>query len=151
MKIVQKFQAFDGVEFNSEADCRAYEKRNAHQRLVGLSIDQVEAALSGADAELADAIEILGAKIGRDRREKGDLKRVRGAKGASVIESLITHTSLSYDDVCRVVATQNVDANNRDEVAKVIAEMERQALPDAFSETASADEGNAGNDQDEAA
>ena len=116
MKIVQKFQAFDGVEFNSEADCRAYEKRNAHQRLVGLSIDQVEAALSGADAELADAIEILGAKIARDRRERGEMKRQRGASAETA------HAAEIRDAEGRVVksmggADDAAAGNDQDEAA----------------------------------
>ena len=80
MKTRMVYEAFDGTPFNTEAECRAHEKRFAHGRLVGLTVDQLEAALSGVDAELADAIEVVGAKIGRDRRERGEMKRERSSK-----------------------------------------------------------------------
>lgn len=77
MKIVTKYVAFDGCPFNSEAECRAYEAKLAHVRLVNLTIEQVEAALDGSDSDLADCIEQIGARIGRARRERGDLRRHR--------------------------------------------------------------------------
>lgn len=75
MKMVTKYVAFDGVEFLSEVECKNYEAKLSHVRIVGLSIEAVEAALSGADAGLADAIELLGAKLARARRDRGELKR----------------------------------------------------------------------------
>lgn len=75
--MLTKYVAFDGVSFNSEAECRAYEAKLAHVRLVNLTIEQIEAALSGTDPDLADAIEQIGTRIGRARRERGDLRRER--------------------------------------------------------------------------
>lgn len=77
MKRVEKYQAFDGVEFYSEVECRAYERRFAHARLAGLSIEQVEAALSRADPELADAIEQVGSRIARARLDAGEKRHER--------------------------------------------------------------------------
>jgi hypothetical protein len=82
MRILTKYAAFDGVEFYSEAECKAYEKKLAHHRLVGLTIEQIEAALSGSDSDLADAIEQIGVRIGNARRERGELRRQRKAKDA---------------------------------------------------------------------
>lgn len=74
MKQVTRWEAFDGVPFPTESECRAYEKKCAHIRLVGLSIEQVEAALSRADLELADAIEVVGSRISRARLDAGERK-----------------------------------------------------------------------------
>ena len=78
----EQWIAFDGVPFPfdpateaaAKASCRAYEKRLAHVRLVGLTIEQVEAALSRADPELADAIEVVGSRIARARLDAGEQK-----------------------------------------------------------------------------
>lgn len=82
MKRVEKWQAFDGVEFYNEAECKGYEVKLAHIRLINLNVEQIEAALGGLDPDLADAIEQIGARIGRARRERGELKRERGHKAA---------------------------------------------------------------------
>lgn len=81
--VTEQWIAFDGVPFPigaageaaAESACRAYEAKLAHVRLVDLKIEQIEAALSGSDPDLADAIEQIGARIGRARRERGELKR----------------------------------------------------------------------------
>jgi hypothetical protein len=83
MKIETKYVAFDGFPFQTEAECRAYESKLSHVRLAGMTIEQVEAALNGSDPELADAIEQVGTRLARDRRERGDLKRQRAPKGHS--------------------------------------------------------------------
>lgn len=46
-------------------------------RLVGLTIEQVEAALSRADPELADAIEQVGSRIARARLDAGEKRHER--------------------------------------------------------------------------
>ena len=51
----------------AEAECRAYERRLAHIRMVGLKIEDVEAALTRADLDLADAIEEVARRIKRVR------------------------------------------------------------------------------------
>lgn len=85
--VTEQWIAFDGFPFPidagspdaAEAACRAYEKRLAHVRLVGLTIEQVEAALSRADPELADAIEVIGSRLERARLANGDRKYERRA------------------------------------------------------------------------
>ena len=80
MKQVVQFESFDGSRFDSEAECRSHEAGLSHMRLVGLTAEQVAAAVSRADTDLADAIEAVGAKIARARRESGDLRRERKGK-----------------------------------------------------------------------
>lgn len=77
MKQVIRYEAFDGMPFATEAECRAYERKCAHIRLVGLSIEDVEAALTRADLDLAEAIEEVARRI----------KRIRLGKGAAPIEA----------------------------------------------------------------
>ena len=77
MKTVQRtiYLSFDGVEFETATDCREWERDNAGKRLVALTAEQVEAALTRADPELADAIETVGERIKRKRLDDGDYKR----------------------------------------------------------------------------
>lgn len=75
MKRVELFEAFDGERFPSAEACRAHEAQHVEGRLVGLSLDQVKAALSREDTDLADALEELGARIARARRSSGELRR----------------------------------------------------------------------------
>jgi len=70
VKQVTQFEAFDGKRFESEAECQAHETDPAHMRLVGLTIEQVKAAIARTDVELANAIEIVAAKIGLTRATK---------------------------------------------------------------------------------
>jgi hypothetical protein len=97
MKVRTKYVAFDGVSFNSEAECRAYEAKLAHVRLVNLTIEQIEAALSGTDPDLADAIEQIGTRIGRARRERGELRHQRKAKDEAPTQQ-ITGPEASADE-----------------------------------------------------
>lgn len=73
------FQAFDGKVFYSRKECQDYEGSSAARRLSGLTIAQVEAALSRSDPDLADAIEAAGMKI-REARQKAGIFRKRGRK-----------------------------------------------------------------------
>jgi hypothetical protein len=82
MRLLTKYAAFDGVEFYSEAECKAYERKLAHHRLIDLKIEQIEGALAGSDPDLADCIEQIGARIGNARRERGELRHQRKTKDA---------------------------------------------------------------------
>jgi hypothetical protein len=62
------FVARDGSEFQTEAQCRSYERETAGDALVGLTKAQVEAARSWADPELADAFETFGYQLRRARQ-----------------------------------------------------------------------------------
>lgn len=68
--VTEQWIAFDGVPHPTEAACSAYEKRLAHIRLVGLKIEQVEAALTREDIDLADAFEEVARRIKRVRNAK---------------------------------------------------------------------------------
>ena len=78
-----KYLAFDGKVFESVEECAAHEAARPEARVVGLTADQVAAALARTDVDLADAFEALGSKIARARRESGDLKRTRKVNGAA--------------------------------------------------------------------
>jgi hypothetical protein len=78
-----KFLAFDGKIFETIEECAAHEAARPEARVVGLTADQVAAALARTDVDLADAFEALGSKIARARRESGDLKRTRKSNGAA--------------------------------------------------------------------
>jgi hypothetical protein len=86
MKQITKFVAFDDAEFATEALCRAYEATNCHRLLVGLSIEEIERAIAGDQEDVAEALETVGTKIARARRERGDLKRKRSVKDAPIAE-----------------------------------------------------------------
>ena len=79
-----KFLAFDGKIFETVEECAAHEAARPEARVVGLTADQVAAALARTDVDLADAFEALGSKIARARRESGDLKRTRKGGGNPV-------------------------------------------------------------------
>ena len=86
MREVTTFLAFDGTPFESREECLAYERDHSVARLAGLTIEQIEVAINGNDAELANLIEEIGAKIARERRKRGDLKRARNNKSGDTAE-----------------------------------------------------------------
>ena len=75
------YVAFDGKRFDSATECRAYEKANAHRQLVGLTAEQVDAAIARTDTDLADAIEAAGDAIRKARLGSGELRRKRKGSG----------------------------------------------------------------------
>ncbi len=82
MKTITKFESFDGKVFDDEATCKRHERENAGAQLVGLTIEQVQKAITREDAALGDAIEALASKIRQARLDAGDRKRApRQAKG----------------------------------------------------------------------
>ena len=76
MKEVQvtQYEAWDGTRFDSAAKAREYEIRNLHVRLAGTTSDDIQAAIDGTNADLADAYERLGKVIGEARRRRGETK-----------------------------------------------------------------------------
>lgn len=76
------YRAFDGKHFEDAAACRAYEAEHLAERLVGLTSEQIFAAQSRSDAELAEAFEQFGNQIAQRRRDAGELKRHRRPNGA---------------------------------------------------------------------
>ena len=91
MKQITKFVAFDGVEFTTESACRSHESDNAHKLLIGLTAEQIDAAIAGEQEDIAEALETVGAKIARDRRARGELKRKRAPKDAPATEPEPVH------------------------------------------------------------
>jgi len=79
------YEAFDGKRFLTAQECTSYEEANIASRLVALTIEQVRAALSREDPELAEVIEELGTRLAKARREAGDLKRK--PKGSAAAEA----------------------------------------------------------------
>ncbi len=75
MRRFEMFEAFDGQRFDSADACKAHEAKHIESRLVGLTIEQVQAALAREDIELADAFEQIGGRIERARVAAGDLRR----------------------------------------------------------------------------
>jgi hypothetical protein len=79
MKAEQRtiFVARDGKEFKTEALCRAHERKTCCAALIGLTEAKIEAARTGADPELAEAIEAFGYELRKARQAAGQLKRKR--------------------------------------------------------------------------
>ena len=75
MRAVQLFEAFDGQRFETSEACKAHEAEHVESRLVGLTIAQVRAALDRSDPDLADVLELIGGRIGKARRESGEVRR----------------------------------------------------------------------------
>ena len=76
MKKVTIYEAFDGRQFESEAACTSYEAEHIEMQVVGLTAEQVRAALSREDVGLADALEKIGMLIRKRRVESGELRRL---------------------------------------------------------------------------
>ena len=83
MKLV--FKAVDGEVFDTMAECKAHESKNVENALVGLTIEQIRAAIvREPDAlHLSDAIEKVGSSIARVRK-----RAPRAATGAPAIEQV---------------------------------------------------------------
>jgi|HubBroStandDraft_3_1064219.scaffolds.fasta_scaffold347709_1 hypothetical protein len=83
MKAVERvvWVAHDGTEFGTEAQCRAYERQNCGARLIGLTAEQIEAARTLADPELADAFTAFYYELRKARQASGQLKRRRRPDG----------------------------------------------------------------------
>lgn len=69
MKEIQTkaFVAFDGKPFLTEKECADYEAANYRMLLVGLTQEQVDAALSRTDLDRANALEIAAKHVARIR------------------------------------------------------------------------------------
>ena len=72
IEIETKYIADDNTVFYNEVECAEYEKSLTIKRL----LDEIYAAVVD-NANFADKIEELGAKLARDRRNRGELKRGR--------------------------------------------------------------------------
>ena len=77
MRKVEKWFADDETEFETEAECVEYEASLPTLRL----INDLEKRIA-EDPDFAERIERLGARIAKERRERGELKRARKGEGA---------------------------------------------------------------------
>lgn len=77
MKDVQTtiYEAFDGKRFLTEQECNDYESAHWHHQLVGLTIEDVDAALDRTNVDRADAFEKAGQRIARKRLADGERRR----------------------------------------------------------------------------
>lgn len=81
--ITEQWICFDGVPKRTETEANAYELRLAHIRVTGLTIEQVESAISRADLDLADAFEEVARRIKRVRLGRGAEHDANGAREAT--------------------------------------------------------------------
>ena len=86
MKQITAFQAFDGTLHATEEDCRAHEFKDPKQALVGLTVADIEKALTRDDVARADAIENLAYEIRKKRLAAGEKRR--GGKSAEAFAPL---------------------------------------------------------------
>ena len=75
MKTVTLYEAFDGQKFETAEACRAYEAEHVEARLVGMTLDQIRAAIAGEDTGLRDALEEVGRRCSVARRDAGEFRR----------------------------------------------------------------------------
>ena len=117
---IQVWKTRDGKHFDVEAEARAHERENFAVLLVGLTTQEVEAALSRQDRDLADAIERAGTSIKAKRLGSGELRRARPDGNGGHVQSV-------------------AEANARGEVPElnyeesIALEKELAARPDAVS------------------
>lgn len=76
------YRTRDGQRFDSETEAKAYERENFAAMLVGLTPEQLAAALSREDRDLADALERAGDAVKKVRLDDGELRRKRSPKEA---------------------------------------------------------------------
>lgn len=80
MKQNTTFTADDGTVFGTHAECKTYEKTIMFVKLlVGLTEDQIMAALNRTDIKLADAFERAGNIILASRLARGESRRGKKA------------------------------------------------------------------------
>lgn len=80
--MILRYEAADGTLLDSAEDCRAYEIEHPELLLVGLTLNQLRAAIARTDVDLAYALETIGAAIARGRRAHGELRRERRTPAA---------------------------------------------------------------------
>lgn len=81
MKTTQIFEAEDGTTFPNAEECRAYEADAALRQLVGLTIEDIKAAVTYQNKSLAKVIEATARRVIAARIDAGDMSP-RGRKKA---------------------------------------------------------------------
>ena len=69
--------SFDGIEWMSEEVCRQHERSNEGlvAQAAAATVDEIVAAINGQNDDLAEVFERLGARIAKERRDRGRFKR----------------------------------------------------------------------------
>ncbi len=75
MKTATKYIADDGTEFETAEACKAYEVATDEKMVGDADFDAIGAALAGKNADLSDALENLGNRCAKARRERGETRR----------------------------------------------------------------------------
>ena len=75
MKTVTRFTADDGETFDTAEACKAHEAEAVTKKLVGLTLEQIVAAIDRKDIPLATALEEIGARCNRARLAAGEVRR----------------------------------------------------------------------------
>ncbi|MDR3488737.1 MAG: hypothetical protein P4M05_28020 [Bradyrhizobium sp.] len=75
MRAVTTYVADDGQSFQSREACEAHEASRFALQFTGLTLGEVEAALNRTNTKLADAFEVIGARIADTRRSAGEMRR----------------------------------------------------------------------------
>ena len=105
MKTRTIYEAFDGQTFESAEACKAHEAAHVETRLIGLTLEQVRAAITREDVELADAFEKVGSRIAKARIDAGELRRGRKATAEQEVQVnapvLDTPAAATMDEVLR--------------------------------------------------
>ena len=78
--------SFDGVEWLSEELCRQHERSNdgLAAQAAAATVDEIVAAINGHNDDLAEVFERLGARIAKERRDRGQFKRPTRERAESV-------------------------------------------------------------------
>ena len=84
---ITAYKAFDGKTFPTAKEARAHEEAHGPASLVGLTLQQVEAAMRREDRDLADAIEFVGTRISEKRRADGELRRRPKGNGEATAQT----------------------------------------------------------------
>lgn len=79
---IEVWRSFDGVDHPTEEACAKHEAEAWPLRFVGLSVEEVNAALERRDTDLADAFEKAGNQIRALRYEAGELRRAPNRRQA---------------------------------------------------------------------
>ena len=75
--------SFDGIEWMSEEVCRQHERSNEGlvAQAAAATVDEIVAAINGQNDDLAEVFERLGARIAKERRDRGQFKRATRERG----------------------------------------------------------------------
>ena len=68
------WRAADGAQFDNEAEADAHDEKLRRDLMIGMTAEQFDAALTGADAARGKAIEHFARTIFENRKARGEVK-----------------------------------------------------------------------------